>query len=74
MCLIEVRRIEQDILITARFYINGKEYEAGKLGKYDFLQKEDTVLIKYSVEDPSVAEIVNVFYMQKYKHLKSTNN
>lgn len=36
-------------------------------GSYDFLQKGDTVLIKYSKKDPSLAEIIDPCYMQKHK-------
>lgn len=35
--------------------------------RYDFLQKRDTVLIKYSVEDPEIVEVIDYCYMQKYK-------
>lgn len=38
-----------------------------ELGKFDFLQKGDTVLIKYSNSDPSVVEIIDPCYMKKYK-------
>ena len=33
----------------------------------DFLKKGDTVLIKYSIEDPSVAEVIDFCYMKKHK-------
>jgi hypothetical protein len=36
-------------------------------GLYPFLNKGDTVLIKYSLEDPSIAEIIDFCYMQKHK-------
>jgi len=35
--------------------------------KFDFLDKGDTILIKYSVEDPTVIEVVDPCYMQKHK-------
>lgn len=38
-----------------------------EIGRYDFLQKEDTVLIKYSLEDPSIGEVIDPCYMQKHK-------
>ncbi len=36
-------------------------------GKYDFLQKGDTVIVKYSIEDPSVATVVEFCYMKNHK-------
>lgn len=33
----------------------------------EFIKKGDTVLIKYSVEDPNIAEVLDFCYMQKYK-------
>lgn len=33
----------------------------------DFLKKGDTVLVKYSIEDPSVAEVIDFCYMKKHK-------
>jgi hypothetical protein len=33
----------------------------------DFLKKGDTVLIKYSIEDPSIAEVADFCYMKKHK-------
>jgi len=41
-----------------------------------FIKKGDTVLIKYSVEDPNIAEVIDFCYMQKYKRkmCKAVNN
>jgi hypothetical protein len=36
-------------------------------GSYPFLKKGDTVLIKYSQEDPTVAEVIDFCYMKKHK-------
>jgi hypothetical protein len=36
-------------------------------GGYTFLEQGDTILIKYSVEDPTVIEVVDPCYMQKHK-------
>jgi len=33
----------------------------------DFLKKGDTVLIKYSMENPTIAKVIDFCYMQKYK-------
>ena len=35
--------------------------------KYSFLQKGDTVLIRYSVDDPDLVEVIDFCYMQKHK-------
>jgi len=36
-------------------------------GLYPFLKQGDTVLIKYSREDPTVAKVIDFCYMKKYK-------
>jgi hypothetical protein len=46
-------------------FFNSKEY-----GEFSNLSLNDTVLIKYSVDDPSVARVVDKYYMKKYRHLK----
>lgn len=35
--------------------------------RHNFLEVGDTILIKYSVEDPTVVEVVDPCYMQKHK-------
>ena len=49
------------------FQVKGQKILFYELGKYDFLKKGDTVLIKYSAEDPNIAEVIDFCYMQKYK-------
>lgn len=49
------------------FKVNDQKILTFELGKYEFLQKGDTVLIKYSLEDPSVAEVIDFCYMRKHK-------
>lgn len=39
-------------------------------GDFDFLNIQDTILIKYAIEDPKLVQVVDKYYMQKYKHLK----
>ena len=38
-----------------------------ELGKYGFLSKGDTVLVKYSLEKPDVAKVIDFCYMKKHK-------
>jgi hypothetical protein len=49
------------------FEHNHRKILLEELGKYDFLKKGDTVLIKYSLEDPSIAEVIDFCYMKKHK-------
>ena len=46
---------------------NNRKILLEELGKYDFLIKGDTVLIKYSLEDPRIAEVIDFCYMKKHK-------
>lgn len=58
--------------ISSYYYsVENKRYENGFYDTDKFLQKGDTILIKYSKEDPSLSEVVDKYYMQKYKHLKN---
>ena len=50
------------------YQINGEKFELTVCGEFSFLQKGDTVLIKYSLKDPSVSELMDVYYMNKYRH------
>ena len=49
------------------FYVKNKQMKLQIIGEYKFLKKGDTVLIKYSNEDPSVAKVIDFYYMKKYK-------
>jgi hypothetical protein len=52
------------------FYFRSKNNNMELLdlyGKYNFLQKGDTVLIIYSKEDPSVGKVIDFCYMKKHK-------
>jgi hypothetical protein len=52
------------------YKVKDKIYEFNQIGNYTNFKKGDTVLIEYAIEDPSVARVVDKYYMQKYKHLK----
>lgn len=53
-----------------KYKVNGKKYELNQPMKITSLEKGDTVLIEYSIKDPSVAKVVDLYYMEKYKHLR----
>ena len=50
-----------------RYTVNGENYSIIIESKKKHLQKNDTVLIKYSIDDPSIAEVIDYCYMGKYK-------
>lgn len=52
------------------FYVDSQKFSLTQYGRFDFLQKGDTVLIEYSKEDPSVARVIDFKYMQKFKEDK----
>lgn len=56
---------------TVYFEVNSERFES-KIwgGDYSFLNIGDTILIKYAVEDPELVQVIDKYYMQKYKHLK----
>ena len=49
---------------------NGKKEELLISGKSTLIKIGDTVLIKYSREDPSLAEVIDFSYMKKYENVK----
>lgn len=54
-----------------RYSVNGTDYEYEENRNFNDLKVGDTILIEYSVEDPSVARVVDKYYMKKYHHLKN---
>ena len=48
-----------------QYKVNGNKYEFYSDGDYLNMSVGDTVLIEYSVKDPSIAEVVNLHYMKK---------
>ena len=54
-------------VVVIRFEVNSDVNEIWYNKKYEYLEKGDTILIKYSVEDPTVIEVVDPCYMQKHK-------
>lgn len=54
------------------FFANKKRIEVHLLsGTYKDYSIGDTILIKYAVEDPELVQVVDKYYMQKYKHLEN---
>ncbi len=54
-----------------QFYINDKKFIFEQRGDFRLFNIGDTILIKYSTLDPSVATVIDKYYMKKYKHIKS---
>lgn len=53
-----------------KYEVNGKEYEMKSLDEdYSMLKVGDSVQIEYSVEDYSIARLVDKYYMKKNRHL-----
>jgi hypothetical protein len=53
-----------------KYKVGRRDYSFTESGKYGDIQVGDTVLIKYAVKDPSVASVVDKYYMNKYQDLK----
>lgn len=71
--LIDIRSgegVRQTATGTYKYLVNGRKYEYEENRNFNDLSIGDTVLIEYSIEDPSVARVVDKYYMQKYKNLK----
>jgi hypothetical protein len=49
------------------YKVKGVKYSLEDTGDFTFMKIGDTVLIEYSLKDPSVARVVDKCYMQKYK-------
>ncbi|OJX38802.1 hypothetical protein [uncultured Flavobacterium sp.] len=49
------------------YYVDHHKYQGSFYDTDTFLKKGDTILIKYSKENPSLSEVVDKYYMQKYR-------
>jgi hypothetical protein len=49
------------------YTVNGETYSIKERGYYEHLEVLDSVEIIYSIEDPSVARVINSHYMDKYR-------
>jgi len=49
------------------YYVDKQKLSLTQYGKFNFLEKGDTVLIEYSIEGPSAARVIDFKYMQKFK-------
>ena len=52
------------------YRVGSKEYVFSESGRFQFAKIGDTVLIKYAIEDHSVARVKDKYYMKKYHSLK----
>jgi hypothetical protein len=57
---------------NVKYSVKGIEYDRGIRCDCRDLDIGDTILIKYSVEDPKTVALVGKYYMQKYKHKSSS--
>ena len=59
--------------INGRFtyFVNKKKYSLRYTGDFSYMNIGDSVLIEYAIKDPSVARVVDRYYMKKYRYLKS---
>lgn len=55
---------------TYNYFVKGKKFILESRFGHHSLQKKDTVLIKYSLKDPTYCEIENSYYMRKYRGLR----
>lgn len=58
--------------INGRFtyFVNEKKYCLRYTGDFSYMNIGDSVLIEYAIEDPSLARVVDRYYMKKYWSLK----
>jgi hypothetical protein len=54
-------------VIVVFYKVKNQSYSIIENDIYDFIEKGDTVLVKYSDDDPSISKVLNFCYMQKYK-------
>jgi hypothetical protein len=52
------------------FYVSKVKYEFSVSGRYNFLTKGDTVLIKYAISDPNYAKVIDFHYKNRKKENK----
>lgn len=52
------------------FFVKNKRFDIKVWNYFNELSKNDTVLIEYAIEDPTVARVKDKYYMQKYKQLR----
>lgn len=50
-----------------KYKVKNKNYTFNENGDFSSMKIGDTLLIKYSLKDPSIARVVDKCYMQKYK-------
>jgi hypothetical protein len=53
------------------YYVQNIKYYFSNDGNFNHLKKGDTILIKYSLEDPSKSRVIDKYYMRKYHYLRN---
>jgi len=56
------------------FFLRNKQIKFEEDAKHNFLKLGDTVLIKNSIKDPSVAKVIDFCYMKKHKGKEYCDN
>ena len=52
------------------YYAGKKKHILSYTGDFSYLKKGDTVLVRYALEDPSIAKVSDRYFMKKYRYLK----
>lgn len=71
--IIEIRNgsaVKSTATASYYYHVNKIKYNCEESKNFNDLDKGDTVLIKYSIREPSIARVVDKYYMRKYWHLK----
>jgi hypothetical protein len=55
---------------TFKYTYGNKKYTFTESQSFSFLNLGDTVKIKYSVKDPSVAKVIDKYFMKKHNNLE----
>jgi len=58
--------------INGRFtyFVNKKKYCLRYTGDFSYMNIGDSVLIEYAIQDPSIARVVDRYFMKKYRYLR----
>lgn len=50
------------------YFVKGKKYDYETRGDFTFLKEGDTILIRYSIGEPSIATVENPSIMSRFKN------
>lgn len=54
-------------VIVVFYKVKNQSYSIIENDNFEFIEKGDTVLVKYLEDDPSLSKVLNFCYMKKYK-------